>query len=102
LFSIILNSSIRSFLRSKAHHLEPVLQIGKKGLNASVLDAIDKALYDHELIKIKFREYKGEKDDLAEKIISLTSCSMVGKIGHTIILFRQNKNIDKRKINLPE
>ena len=96
-----LNSSQRSFLRSKAHHLDSLLHIGKNGLSPSALGAIDRLLESHELIKIKFREYKDKKDELMEKIIYSTSCVVVGVIGHTFILYRQNKDVDRRKIIFP-
>ena len=96
-----LNSSQRSFLRSKAHHLDSLLHIGKNGLSPSALGAIDRLLESHELIKIKLRECKDKKDELMEEIICSTSCAVVGEIGHTVILYRQHKDIDRRKITLP-
>ena len=56
-----LSSSERSFLRSKSHHLEPVVLIGKNGITDVTIEAVNQALDARELIKIKFREYKGMK-----------------------------------------
>ena len=88
-----LSSSERSFLRSQAHHLEPIAIIGKNGITDGAIDMINKALEARELIKIKFREYKAEKQSLAHQIANLTDSNLVGIIGHMVILFRQNPNI---------
>ena len=97
-----LSSSQRSYLRSQAHHLEPVLLIGKNGITDGTIDTIDKVLEARELIKIKFREFKDEKLSLTEKITELTNSQVVGVIGHTVIIFRQNPDSDKRQIHIPQ
>ena len=74
-------------LRSQAHHLEPVVLIGKHGITDGTIESIDRVLEARELIKIKFREFKDEKLSLSEKIIELTNSQVVGVIGHTVIIF---------------
>ena len=91
-----LSSSQRSFLRSQAHHLEPVALIGKNGVTEGTIKTIDKALDSRELIKIKFREFKDEKQILSEKVAKLTNSAVVGIIGHTLIIFRQNPDLEKQ------
>ena len=97
-----LSSSQRSYLRSQAHHLEPVVLIGKHGITDGAIESIDKVLKVRELIKIKFREFKDEKLSLSEKITELTNSEVVGVIGHTMIIFRQNPDPDKRQIHIPQ
>ena len=97
-----LNSSQRSYLRSQAHHLEPVVLIGKHGITDGTIESIDRVLEARELIKIKFREFKDEKLSLSEKITKLTNSQVVGVIGHTVIIFRQNPDPDKRQIHIPQ
>ncbi len=97
-----LSSSQRSYLRSQAHHLEPVVLIGKNGINDGTIESIDRVLEVRELIKIKFREFKDEKLSLSEKITELTNSQIVGVIGHTVIIFRQNPDPDKRQIHIPQ
>ena len=91
-----LSSSKRSYLRSQAHHLDPVALIGKNGVTDGTINTIDKALYSRELIKIKFREFKDEKQILSEKIADLTNSAVVGIIGNILILFRQNPDLEKQ------
>ena len=97
-----LSSTQRSYLRSQAHHLEPVVLIGKNGINDGTIESIDRVLEVRELIKIKFREFKDEKLSLSEKITELTNSQIVGVIGHTVIIFRQNPDPDKRQIHIPQ
>ena len=97
-----LSSSQRSYLRSQAHHLEPVVLIGKHGITDGTIESIDRVLKARELIKIKFREFKDEKLSLSEKIIELTNSQVVGVIGHMVIIFRQNPDSDKRQIHIPQ
>jgi len=97
-----LSSSQRSYLRSQAHHLEPVVLIGKQGITDGTIESIDRVLEARELIKIKFREFKDEKLSLSEKITELTNSQVVGVIGHTVIIFRQNPDSDKRQIHIPQ
>ena len=96
-----LSSSQRSSLRSQAHHLEPVVLIGKHGITDGTIESINKVLQTRELIKIKFREFKDEKLSLSEKIAELTHSEIVGIIGHTLILFRQNPDSAKQQIHFP-
>ena len=97
-----LSSSQRSYLRSQAHHLEPVVLIGKHGITDGTIESIDRVLEARELIKIKFREFKDEKLSLSEKIAELSNSQVVGVIGHTVIIFRQNPDSDKRQIHIPQ
>ena len=97
-----LSSSQRSYLRSQAHHLEPVVLIGKHGITDGTIESINRVLEVRELIKIKFREFRDEKLSLSEKIAESTNSQVVGVIGHTVIIFRQNPDSDKRQIHFPQ
>ena len=96
-----LSSKQRSYLRSQAHHLEPVILIGKNGITDGTIEAVNRALNTQELIKIKFREFKDNKQEISEKIANDTFSLIVGIIGHTLILFKQNSNPEKQKYRLP-
>jgi RNA-binding protein len=96
-----LSSRQRKFLKGKAHGLDPVVMVGKNGISQSLIEITDRALNDHELIKVKFIEYKDKKKELIEEIIERTGSEAVGTIGHIAILFRQNPDEEKRIIDLP-
>ena len=97
-----LSNSQRAFLRSQAHHLEPIVLIGKHGITDGAIESIDRLLESRELIKIKFREFKNEKLSLSKKLAEFTNSEVVGVIGHTVIIFRQNPDSDKRQIHIPQ
>ena len=93
----------RKYLRGAAHSMKPVILIGQKGFSPEVLQSAEAALDTHELIKVKFNDYK-EKDQKAEIVDRFekeAGCEMVGLIGHTAIFYREHKDPDKRKITLP-
>lgn len=98
---IELTGSQRKYLRSAAHHIKPVVMIGKNGITPTLIGAVKQALNDHELIKIKFIDFKDEKNELTDKIVSESDCTVVGRIGNTSILYRQNEDPEKRLIDLP-
>lgn len=94
----------RKYLRGLAHGLKPVVFIGQKGLTSEVLASTEKALDRHELIKVKFNDFK-EKEDKAAisgRIETETGAENVGMIGHTAIFYRRQEDPERRKITLPE
>ena len=95
-----MNSSQRSYLKSQAHHLDPVVIIGKSGLNNGALHSINNALSRQELIKVRFRDHKEDKHDLSKKIALETSSIIIDIIGHILMLYRENADPDKRKFTL--
>jgi RNA-binding protein len=82
-------------LKSRAHHLKPLIQIGKNGLTPSLITAVDKALFDHELIKIRFQDFKEEKKDLAARIEEETGCEMISMIGNVLTVYREKEEEKK-------
>ena len=93
-----LKGSERKFLRGLAHGLKPVVQVGKGGLTAVVIAAVDAALGDHELVKVKFLDFKEEKKELSAEIGSRTGSELVGLIGNVAIFYRRQADPSKRKI----
>jgi RNA-binding protein len=93
----------KKYLRGLAHGLRPVVIVGRQGVTDTLMQSVQQALKDHELIKIKFNEFK-EKEQKAEilaKIEAATGCQTAGQIGHTAICFRRHPDPEKRKIQLP-
>lgn len=97
----VLPAHHRKFLKGQAHHLKPVIIVGAKGISEQLITAVDEALNDHELIKIKFGEFKESKTEFSEKISKETNSSIVGLIGHIAVFYRTNPDPEKRKIQLP-
>ena len=95
-----LTSSQRKYLRSQAHHLKPLVLVGKQGLTDTLVKSVDVNLDAHELIKVRFNEHKDEKKAIAAAIAERTESQLAGLIGHVAILYRQHKEPEKRKIRL--
>jgi RNA-binding protein len=93
----------KKFLKGLAHGLKPVVFIGQKGLSSSLIESIHEALNTHELIKVKFIEFKEKKQKagMAETIEAEAGCQLVGMIGHIAIFYRQHADPEKRQIKLP-
>lgn len=79
----------RRHLRGLAHHLKPVVQVGQAGATPAVLDALDAALRDHELVKVRLREPE-DKRALARTLAEATDAQLAGLVGHTAILYRRH------------
>ena len=96
-----LNTRQRKYLKSRAHHLDPVLIIGKNGISDGTIESLNKALNAKELIKVKFSDFKSEKKQLSNNIEKLTKSHLVSIIGNIAIFFRQNQDPSKQiyKIN---
>lgn len=97
---IQLSSAQRAELKRLAHHLDPVVLIGKQGVGDMQVRAAADALEAHELIKVKFNEFKDEKTALLEEITARTGSVLVGMIGHVAILYKRQPNPEKRRIEL--
>jgi RNA-binding protein len=95
-----MTSGQRKKLRSLAHHLEPVVYIGKQGLTDAVIAAADRAFDAHELIKVRFQEHKEEKRALTDQLAARTRSEIAGVLGHVAILYREHADPGKRKIAL--
>ena len=76
-------------MRSKAHKLKPVVLVGKDGLTKSVFAAVDAALAQHELIKVKLlKSVDVDKDEAATALAKQSGSWLVQRIGRMAILFR--------------
>jgi len=53
----------KKFLKGRAHGLKPVVFLGQKGLTDNLIDSIHEALDTHELVKVKFIEFKEKFSD---------------------------------------
>jgi len=88
-----LTSKMLAGLRARAHGLDPVVQIGKFGVTPEALANIDKALSDHELIKIKFIGFKEARIELSSEIAGATGSILIDVIGNVAILYRVNPRV---------
>ena len=94
----------KKYLRGLAHGMKSLVFVGQKGISPSLTKAVDGSLEKHELIKVKFVDFKekGQKEKIAGVIEKETAAELVGMIGHIAIFYRQQNNPEKRKIDIPK
>jgi RNA-binding protein len=97
---IELTSKQRKNLEKLAHDLQPVVIVGGAGVTDGVISMVDNSLAAHELIKVKFNEYKDEIRELTTELCEKTDATLVRIIGFTVILFREAEEEEDRKIKL--
>lgn len=86
----MLSGKQRRYLRALGHPLGVTVQLGRGGISEGVVAAIDRALTDHELIKIKILESAElERHDAAATLAGQTSSEVAQVLGNTILLYRQ-------------
>ena len=95
--TMTLSKEQRRNLKVHAHKLKPLIQVGKNGLGEAQILTIKRNLVDHELIKIKFNDYKKRREELSEEIINKTGANIVDIIGNTLILYKKSDIPSKRK-----
>jgi len=77
----------RKALRARAHALSPVAQVGAAGVTERVVAAVDAALRDHELVKVRMLQ-PPDKRAMADALARATGAALCGLVGHTAILYR--------------
>lgn len=96
-----LTSAQKKTLKSVGHILDPVVQIGDRGLTDGVLGELERALNDHELIKVRIAGAEREaRAALIETILSHTKAELVQSIGKVALLYRHNPQANPRLSNV--
>jgi RNA-binding protein len=91
----------RAHLKSLAHHLKPVVYVGKEGVSESAVRSVEEALNTRELIKVRVQEAAPQDvreagSTLAERVAGL---ELVQTIGRVAVLYRRHP--EKPEIELP-
>ncbi len=96
-----LTNEQKKHYKSIGHHLKPVLIVSENGLTEGVQAELDRALNDHELIKVQLRI--AERDDrhaLIEELCQLGRCELVQAIGKIALIYRKNPKPNKQLSNI--
>ncbi|TFD92357.1 MULTISPECIES: ribosome assembly RNA-binding protein YhbY [Jeotgalibacillus] len=97
----MLTGKQKRFLRGEAHHLSPIFQIGKGGVNDNMVKQIGEALEARELIKISvLQNCEQDKDEAAAVIVKGARAELVQIIGNTIVVYKESR--ENKKIELPK
>lgn len=96
-----LNESQRKHLRRLGHDRDPVVLIGQNGLAPGVVAEMDRALGDHELVKVRARVGdRDERDRMLAELARATGSELVQQIGHVGLFYRRHP--EQPRILLPD
>ena len=96
----MLTGKQKRYLRSLAHNIDPIFQIGKAGINDNMISQIDETLENRELIKSHILQNNfDDKNDLAQTLSQATNSEVVQVIGSMIIIYRESQ--ENKEISLP-
>src|ERR1017187_9653200 len=83
-----LNNTQMRDLKARAQRLKATLKIGKEGLSPQFLAALDEVLKHHELVKVKFDEFKEQRKELAPQLAEKSRSHLVTRVGNVVVLYR--------------
>ncbi len=90
----------KRYLRSEAHHLQPIFQIGKNGVNPAMITQINEALEKRELIKVSLLQ---NTDEVAEEVAHMLEkeikCEIVQIIGRVLVLYKPSTKEKFQKVS---
>ena len=87
LAAALTNSEIRK-LKAAAQRLKPILKVGKNGVTPQFIQSLDGAFGSHQLVKIRFDEFKDEKKVLARELAAKTGSHLITVLGNVAVLYR--------------
>jgi RNA-binding protein len=84
-----LSGKQRRTLRALGHHRKPLVQVGHAGVTEALLAALEQALHDHELVKVRVLETAPEpRAAVAVGLASATGSAVAQVLGRTVLLYR--------------
>ncbi len=79
------------YLRKLGHSLSPIVTVADRGLIDTVVLAIEEGLDKHELIKVKVRHDRSQRNALCKEICKKTGARMIQQIGMVLLIYRPSK-----------
>jgi len=91
-----LSEKQKKHLRRLAHPLSPVVMLGNAGLTDAVVNELDRALTDHELVKVSARVGdRAARDTALESLAARTASALVQRVGHVGVFYRRRASLPK-------
>jgi RNA-binding protein len=87
--SSTLTGAQKRALKSRAQLLEAMIRIGQSGVTDALLQSLDNALSQHELVKVRFADFKEERKTLAPQLAERTSSALIQQVGNVAVFFRK-------------
>ena len=86
-----MDSAQRKALKAKAHKLDPLVQIGAKGLTDEVVAEVDRALRAHQLIKVRAATLeRPARSEAFQSLCERTRAELVQEVGKVLVLYRKS------------
>jgi RNA-binding protein len=96
-----LSEKQKKHLRRLAHPMSPIVMLGNAGLTDGVVSELDRALTDHELVKVSARVGERTLRDAAlDEMATRTASELVQRVGHVGVFYR--RRADLAKILIPD
>lgn len=96
-----LSADDKKHMRTIGHSLKPVVMVAGAGLSEGVLAEIDRALHDHELIKVKMSVGDRElKKQLTQQLCEQSRATLIQTIGNIVLILRKAKKPNPQLSNL--
>ncbi len=93
-------SKQRAYLRSLAHNVDPIFQIGKNGFTPEITTAIAEALETKELLKITvLKNCPDEPKEIGPVLAERTRSTLIQVMGRKITLYKESQ--DNKEIEIP-
>ncbi len=87
--------------RTIGHALKPIVTIAGKGLSEDVMGELNRALNDHELVKIKIHaEDREDRKNTLNQLVTLSKTEIVQKIGNVAVLYRAAQKPNPKLSNI--
>jgi RNA-binding protein len=91
----------KKHLRGRAHAIKPVLLVGQNGFSDALQLEFERALKDHELVKVRVRgAERDDRDALLGQLATTTDATLVQRIGNVGLFYRPNP--ERPRIILPD
>jgi RNA-binding protein len=90
-----LDSQQKRKLKSQAQTLEPIIKLGKGGLNERVIDEARRVLSRQGLIKVRFVDFKAEKKEMADQLAQRTDSQVIQIIGNNVVLYKPKSGLER-------
>jgi len=87
----LINSSARKKYRQIGHHLKPIVTVGNHGITGGVIKEMQRALRDHELVKVKLNiEKKSERAREVKNLSTTLDAHFIQLVGKNALLYKKN------------
>jgi len=98
-----LSSKQRAFLKKESSSIEPMMRIGKDGINENVIKSLEDLFRRREIVKVKMlQNSEDEINDISKKLAEGAGAEIVHIMGKTIVLYKENEKKPDVSIKLKE